>query len=401
MKKRRLIIIMLLMTIVLTGCWNRRELNELAIAVGFGVDKDGEQYRFSVQVVDPGEVAANKGGTSGRTPVTMYHMSAPTIFEALRKMTTVSPRKIYNSHLRILVIGEEVAKDGLGEVLDFVSRDQEMRTDFYIVVAREGHTAEEALKILTPIEKIPANNLFHSLAASAKAWAPSTTVTLDQLIADLVSEGKQPVLTGLRINGNAQIGQTNSNLEKIDNAATLQYTGLAVFKEDKLIGWLNQNDSIGYNFILNNIKSTVGDLACPGGGKMVIEVIRSDTKVKGFVEKGKPRIEVKSRIEANVGEMACHLDLTKTNNIAEIEKIASKRVQDLMNQTVSKVQKLYKVDIFGFGEAVHRANATAWKAWKKDWDAQFAKLPVDCKVEVKIRRLGTVSNSFLQEMNKE
>lgn len=30
MKKRRLIIIMLLMTIVLTGCWNRRELNELA-----------------------------------------------------------------------------------------------------------------------------------------------------------------------------------------------------------------------------------------------------------------------------------------------------------------------------------------------------------------------------------
>lgn len=401
MKKRRLIILVLLMAIVLTGCWNRRELNELAIAVGFGVDKEGEQYRLSVQVVDPGEVAANKGATSGRTPVTLYHMSAPTIFEALRKMTTISPRKIYNSHLRILVIGEEVAKDGIGEVLDFVSRDQEMRTDFYIVVARGEDTAEEALKILTPIEKIPANNLFHSLAASAKAWAPSTTVTLDQLIADLVSEGKQPVLTGLRINGNAQNGQTNTNLEKIDNAATLQYTGLAVFKEDKLIGWLNQNDSIGYNFILNNIKSTVGNLECPDGGKIVIEVIRSDTKVKGFVEKGKPRVEVKTRIEANVGEMACHLDLTKTSSIAEIEKIASKRVQDLMNQTVSKVQKQYKVDIFGFGEAVHRANSTAWKAWKKDWDAQFAKLPVDYKVEVKIRRLGTVSNSFLQEMKME
>ncbi|WP_301169975.1 Ger(x)C family spore germination protein [Brevibacillus nitrificans] len=401
MKKRRLIIILLLMTIALTGCWNRRELNELAIAVGFGVDKAGEQYRLSVQVVDPGEVAANKGGTRGRTPVTMYHITAPTIFEALRKMTTISPRKIYNSHLRILVIGEELAKQGIGEVLDFVSRDQEMRTDFYIVVARGQHTAEEALKILTPIEKIPANNLYQSLAASAKAWAPSTTVTLDQLIADLVSDGKQPVLTGLRINGNAHIGQTTTNIEKIDNAATLQYTGLAVFKEDKLIGWLNQNDSIGYNFILNNIKSTVGSLACPDGGNMVIEVIRSETKVKGFVEKGKPRVEVKSRIEANVGEMACQLDLTKTNNIAEIEKIASKRVQDLMNQTVSKVQKQYKVDIFGFGEAVHRANATTWKAWKKDWDVQFAKLPVDYKVEVKIRRLGTVSNSFLQEMNKD
>ncbi|MED1791777.1 Ger(x)C family spore germination protein [Brevibacillus nitrificans] len=401
MRKQRLIVIVLLLAIALTGCWNRRELNELAIAVGFGVDKAGEQYRLSVQVVDPGEVAANKGGTRGRTPVTMYHITAPTIFEALRKMTTISPRKIYNSHLRILVIGEELAKEGIGEVLDFVSRDQEMRTDFYIVVARGQHTAEEALKILTPIEKIPSNNLYQSLAASAKAWAPSTTVTLDQLIADLVSDGKHPVLTGLRINGNAEIGQTNTTIEKIDNAATLQYTGLAVFKVDKLIGWLNQNESIAYNFILNNIKSTVGSLPCPNGGKMVIEVIRSDTKVKGFVEKGKPRAEVKTRIEANVGEMACKLDLTKTNSIAEMEKIAAKSVKDLMSQTVTKVQKQYKVDIFGFGEAVHRANSTAWKAWKRDWDAQFTKLPVDYQIDVKIRRLGTVSNSFLQEMNKE
>ncbi|MDF2679187.1 MAG: spore gernimation protein GerC [Brevibacillus sp.] len=397
--KQRLILIVVLMALVLTGCWNRRELNDLAIAVGFGVDKADDQYRVSVQVVDPGEVAANKG-VSGRTPVTMYHVTAPTLFEALRKMTTVSPRKIYSSHLRIFVIGEEVAKEGIGEVLDLVSRDQEMRTDFYIVVAKGKHTAEEALKILTPIEKIPANNLFHSLESSARVWAPSTTVTLDQLIADMVSQGKHPVLTGLEIKGDYEVGQSVANIEKIDNAATLQYTGLAVFNKDRLVGWLNEEESKGYNFIQDNVKSTVGHLVCPGGGKLVLEVIRSQTKLKGKVEKGKPKVEVHSRIEVNVGEVACQIDLTKIGTINELEKLAEKNVRRLMEQAVNKVQKQYKVDIFGFGEVIHREDPTAWKSLKKDWDTHFAKLPVTYQIDVKLRRLGAVGNSFLKEMNK-
>ncbi|GJM76971.1 hypothetical protein HMSSN036_91870 [Paenibacillus macerans] len=55
--------LILLLSIILltTGCWNRRELNELGIAVAAGVDKEGDHYRLSVQVVDPGQVTAQKG----------------------------------------------------------------------------------------------------------------------------------------------------------------------------------------------------------------------------------------------------------------------------------------------------------------------------------------------------
>jgi spore germination protein KC len=98
------------------------------------------------------------------------------------------------------VISEELAREGITPILDGISRNHEMRTDFYIVIAR-GTTAENVLKILTPIEKIPSNKMFTTLEMSEKVWAPTVKVRLDALISDLQTEGKDPVLTGIQIKG--------------------------------------------------------------------------------------------------------------------------------------------------------------------------------------------------------
>ncbi|MGO4693110.1 Ger(x)C family spore germination protein [Paenibacillus sp. 2TAB26] len=398
MHKRYLLCLIVISLIFVTGCWKGRELNELAIAVALGIDKVGNQYKVSVQVVEPTEVAGKKGGD--KTPVTTYQITANTIFEAIRKMTTVNPRKIYPSHLRIVVLGESLAKEGIGQALDLLSRDEEIRTDFFIVVSKHT-TAENTLKVLTKLETIPAVSLFSTLQTSEQQWAPTTTVTLDELITTLVSEGRDPVLTGLVVLGDEQIGQEKRNMEKVLTPTTLQYSGLAVFKKDKLIGWLNETESKAYNYISDEIKSTVGFVACPQGGKITFEVIRSKTKVKGSVKNGQPQIDIEVRIEINIGEVQCSIDLLETKNIAEVERLANSKVEGFIDATVKKVQKKYKVDIFGFGDVIHRSNPKDWRKLKKNWDHTFETMPVNVKVNHKIRHLGTVSNSFLEDMKKE
>jgi len=398
MARKTALIFFIVVMLLVTGCWNRRELNELAIAVAMGLDKTGNQYKLSMQVVDPGQVAAKKGAGT-RTPVTLYEATGRTVFEALRKLTTLSPRKMYSSHLRMLVLDETLAKEGIGESLDFISRDHEMRTDFFIVVAKNT-SASNVLKILTHLESIPANFMFSSLESSQKSWAPTLTVTLDELINNLVSEGQHPVITGIRIIGPQKEGESKMNVEQIDSPSYLQYTGLAVFRKDKLIGWLNETESKAYNYIRDKVKSTAGHLTCPDGGKLTVEVIRSKTKVSGSVNKNTPQIRVDVRSEVNVGEVGCHIDLTKSKTIAELEKIGGDRVRRFIEETIRAVQKKYKVDIFGFGEVIHRSAPAAWSSLKEDWDRHFAKMPVKVNVEIIIRRLGTVSNSFLEEMKK-
>ncbi|UAL50641.1 Ger(x)C family spore germination protein [Bacillus sp. CMF21] len=394
----KILIILIIVLLFTTGCWNRREINELAITLAIGLDTtmDG-QYLVTAQVVNPGEVAAM--GTGGSSSVVIYQATGETVFEAFRKMTREAPRKIYPSHLRILVIGESLAKEGIGKPLDLLFRDWELRSDFYIAVAK-GMNAEDILKVPTTLEKIPANNLFDTLKVSEKAWSATSSVTLDDLIADLVSDGKQPVLTGIEafIKGNEEVALSKRNEEMIDFPARLLFDGLAVFDKDKLIGWLNEKQGRTYNAVTNKVKSTVINISCPKEGTAVLQLLKSKAKVKGKVKNGKPEINIEFHREYNVGEVECNIDLTKPETIDKLEKIEEQRAKNMFEQSIKQVQEEFEVDIFGFGEAVHRADPKAWKKLKKNWDKEFEELPVYIKVDAKIRRIGTVGNSFLEEI---
>lgn len=398
MKRRALFLsLLILMSIFISGCWSRRELNDLAITVGMGVDKVGDQYLVSAQVVLPSQVAGSKGG-GAQAPVTLYQATGSTIYEAIRKITTLSPRKIYAAHLRILILGEDLAKEGINPVLDLFSRDTELRNDFFIVVSKNSK-AVDALKILTSLEKLPAMRLYSSLETSEKQWAPTSTVTLGTLITELVTKGKNPVLTGVYIEGDVGVGETQKNVETVHSPVELKYSGLAVFKEDKLIGWLNQEESKVYNYLINKVKSTVFYINCPEGEKVSLEVISAHSKMKGSMNNGKPEIHIEQHLKSDIGEVQCkELDLTNPKTIAELEELSEQKVVQIFESTIKKVQREYKSDIFGFGVVIHRSNPQEWKKLQDNWDQTFENLTVTIKATNQIHQLGKVTNSFLKEM---
>lgn len=393
-KNLTLFIILMVSITLLTGCWNRREINELSIATAIGIDKSEEGYLVTVQLINPAEIASEKAST--RTSITTYRTSGETVFEALRRLTLETPRKVYWAHLRLLVFGEEIAKDGIRKTLDFIVRDPEIRSDFYIIIAR-NEKADKFLNILTPVEQIPANKVFSSLKMSEKAWASTYHVQLDELVSSLVSEGRNPVLTGAIIKGDPEIGMDINNLHKVDPPTTLQIRYIAAFKKDKLVGWLNENESKGYNYIVGHVSSTIVNIPCSGDSKAAIELIRTKATVKGKVEYGEPKIVVEISTEGNVGEIECEVDLSKPENIYKLETKVEKEIKGEIEAAIKKCQKDLKSDIFGFGEAIHRADPKAWKELKTNWDNEFENLEVNIKVTVKIRRTGTITKSFQKE----
>lgn len=391
--------LLLMLSTLLTGCWNRRELNELAIAVGLGLDKDGDEYLVSVQVVNPGEVSSSKGG--GTSPATLYKAKGHTVSEAIRRISNISPRKIYVAQLRMALIGQSLADTGVAEALDFLLRDHEMRTDFYLAVVRDA-SAEDALKIMTPLQKIPASKLFASLETSEKTWAPSLTETLNETISDLLSDGKHPVLPGIRILGDPETGAKKQNVEGIDTPTQLKFTGIAAFKRDKVAGWLTEDESKGYNFIRDNIKNTMEHAKCQDGGRLSFEVIRSKTKSHGKVIDGKPQVDINVQVNGNIADVECKdLNLLNVKTIEMIEQLLNERIKSIMEDSIRTVQQKFGADIFGFGEVIHRSNPRAWKELRHDWDERFFRnLPVNISVSVKIQRLGTTKDSFLKNMKE-
>lgn len=385
------ILLLLIPCILLSGCWDRRELNEISITMAIGIDEIEDEYWVTAQTVVPSEVTVK--GSSGSSPVTLFSEKGKTIDEAIRKLATITPREIYPGHLRVLIFSESIAEKGIGNLLDYFSRNWELRTDFFVVIAR-NMTAEEVLNVTTAIESIPANKIFNTLDVSDDILSATRAVTIDELLSDLEKEGKEPVLTGIEVFGDLDMSSSVENVQSITPKARIQLAGLAVFSGDKLVGWLTEKESRGYNKITNRVKKSVTTLSCPDGGNLAIELIRDKSKTKAKMKNGLPQITLDIQVDAEVGEVNCQLDLTKIETIQQLEQIYAEEIKEIVGTTISTLQEDYESDIFGFGEAIHQADPKAWKELKKDWDQEFAELPVEIIVDVKIRRTGTITNAL-------
>ncbi|CAH1195226.1 Spore germination protein B3 [Paenibacillus allorhizoplanae] len=387
--------VLILCLLMLTGCWSRRELNELLIVLGVGVDwKDGE-YLMSFQVVNPSEISAQRRG-GDRPPSTLYQGRGKTLFEAARSLTAEAPRKVYMGHLQMYVIGEELAKRGIKDFLDNSFRDNELRMDFNIVVAR-GDMAENVLKLFTPVEKLPSYSMQQSLQTSQKSWAPTVAMTLDETLNRLSSKGYELALTGIELIGDPTLGDTKKNVEYFQPPSRFRYMGIAAFKDDKLIGWLDEQESKGYTDITDKLDSTSIEIPCGEKKYMGIEVTSSNTKLKSSVKNGKPEMNVSIRTEANiVGRQCRDIDLTDPQVIKRLEEESEQILQSHVEAVVSRAKKM-KSDILGFGSQLGKDEPAYWKEVKDTWnDDMFPQTKVNYKVDLFIRKTGTIGNSTMQ-----
>lgn len=383
---------------ILAGCWNRRELNELAVSVAIGVDKRGDQNLVSSQILNTGAITGKEGGSFGLAPVVLFSEKGVGIHEPFRRMSTRSARKLYVGQMQMIVFGEEFARAGVGKVLDHISRDHEYRKDIYVVVAR-GAEAKDVLTVYTPLDKIPATKLKASLETSAKVWGSTAAVKFEELISTIVSKGKESVLTGVKIIGNPKFGNDKADVGKISVPTGLKYAGLAVFKKDKLLGWLNEEESQGYNYTQGNIKSTTVLMPCPTDkNKMTVELLRTKNKTKVSMENGKPVINLKIKAEGVITDIQCGMDLTKPTSISEVEHLTDRQIKASISSAVKTLQNRYKSDIFGFGEDVARKYPKYWKKVQKDWDDIFSSMRVNIEVETKIRRMYKTTKSIYERM---
>jgi spore germination protein KC len=105
----------------LAGCWDIREINEIGFVMAAGVDKakDSDKFVVTVQLANPKPIAAEKGKAAQGEPIWVLSAEGRTIFEAVRELSLVSSRRIVWGHNYIVIIGQSLAENNIGPVIDF------------------------------------------------------------------------------------------------------------------------------------------------------------------------------------------------------------------------------------------------------------------------------------------
>lgn len=390
-RKMAMFFSLLLCAATLSGCWSKKELTDLAFVIAVGIDKteDGK-FVVTFQVVNPGNVAGatQRGGGSGGVPVSIYKEAGDNLVEASRKASKKLSRLIYYAHTNLVVIGEEVAKEGIDGLLDALERNSQFRTTAMVVIARH-HSAEDVLKILTPIDKISANQIIKTLQFSEKVWGQTLNVRVGDVIHDLDSEGKAPVISGVEIVGGVKKGKRQANVQASEPDARLNINGIAMFKNGKLVGWAFGETARGVSWVMDKIEQTDVTVEWKRKKEAVsYKVVRAKTSVAAHMKNGKPSISIRIKAEGDIGESLVPIDFTNPMQIFALEKKIEQTIKSEVVHAVEKAKK-EKTDIFGFGNAVYRSYPREWKKMKHAWgESIFPQLEVNVTVDAFIRRTG-------------
>ena len=388
------LIIVLIPLFLLTGCWNYRELNQMAIVSAIAVEKEGEYFKMTAQIMNAKKTdtqnATAAGGSS--SPVTVLIAKGKTMHEALRNMVLISPRKLYIGHTELFVIDEKVAYNGIMDIVDFMIRDPESRKQFQVVVSKED-SASDILTVLTPLEALPTQDILSTLKVAAEHKGIITEISYDELLSYIYDQGIENVLPVISVSGSVSSGQETTNTQKSVPKSNIQLDGLSIFKGDRMLGFLSKDDSLGFNLIRNNITYDVISYKCDQNNYASMEIVRINSSFKVEIKNNKPYVKIKTTGTGVLSEMNCKMDITTEEARKEIKKQIDNKIKELMANSIKHVQQQYDSDIFGFGNYLYHNNYSYWKENKNNWDSLFANLDYEINVDLKLTKKGSILDS--------
>ncbi len=378
----------------LAGCWDARELGDISVVTGIAIDK-GEHQRYKLTIEGLNASELNAKTARGDAPSVVYALEGDTIAELSQKMNAGISRKLIYSHVRTVVISEELAREGLLDFLDFLERNREIRDDFIFLLAKGR--ADEILRVTYPVQKASTMKLAVQFRMMADHWGGDPDVRLKDVIEAMVSPGREPVLTAVRVQGEKEKGNAVDNMKKVTPDALVVLDSLAVFKKDRYLGDLTIVDSRNYLLIENGIQLTSFTVPCRKGKDMAVRVYNASSKRKVKYKDGKPHIDIELFLESRLDATQCADDLTRPETYVKYEKLVSDAVSRDVESTVKRVQEKFKVDIFGFGEDMYRQDFEHFEKVKDYWNEEFTRAKIQVNTSVMLRRAGIRTKSFLTE----
>lgn len=378
MKKNKMIIfiILLINTIIFLGCWDYKEINEKTIASGLAIDKKGKIFITTVEFIAP---QSGGGGENTRMIPLIYSTEGNTIFDGIRNLVTKIGKKVFWAHTKVVVISEEIARENIINILDFIVRDAEMRTDNFILISREK-TAKE---IFLGKDKGHNTLAFHleDMINNQKYIPKFPVVETWKFTKSLAQEGEASILPTVHV------------IHSQEQIVPDLY-GTAIFKKAKMIAWLNGVDTQYLLLIRNELKGGLIDVidVAGTGTNITLEIIGTNNKMEVINKEEQMVIKLDIKLDVNITEIDKSIDFISKEGREKLKKEAAKSMKNNIEKLVSKAQKEYKADVFHFAGNIKRKFPHKWEEIKYNWEDYFSNLPVYINVNLDIKGSALYSN---------
>lgn len=382
-------------SLVSSGCWDRHELEErrlvLAIAIDWA-DQEPEQgnnvsqvesfvqpygskrYRLSFQVFNIIPSQGNVTSPQGQMGTYVVSNTGESVFEMIRDMLGQVDQALWFEHVQTIIISEAVVRQtNLQSIIDYFRRDREMRHLMKILIT--SGEARSLLEYQPPSGEPSGIFIVNSLRMHRKnAHIPGLHTDVREITQSI--DNKSRVLVG--------------RIELVDNVVKIG--GAALFKKGKFIGYMDEYATKGENFLKGIEKSGLVTITCPDHPEkiMVFELFRHNTTLTPHVEGEAIYFTLGIAMRGNLGESQCGKQHNTMDNevIHKVEELVAEEVKNNILYTFKTYQNL-KVDGGLFGAKLEAHEPLAWKKVKDHWEDEiFPNIPLLVSVNVVVENIG-------------
>ncbi|MEJ8546426.1 Ger(x)C family spore germination protein [Brevibacillus borstelensis] len=393
-----IVFILALLLPILTGCWDRTEIESRANILGIAIDvveDNEEQYesklshldhtfpkpkkaliQITAQIAVPGRIplGPESGSSGSQKPVWVLSTVGHTLDDAILNLQQEIADRLFFGHLRVIIVSDKVAKQGVGELNDYLRRNPEVRRTAWMIIS--NGKASKVMESSPQLERIP-------------------TLYLSAMMENAVLLGKFPSdFLGLFWSASSKLGQEPFlPVVEVKRYENTEISGLAYFHGDRMVGVLKPLE-IGFFMAVKGI--TKGGYAAftPVPGQKASVLVRSrsrSTQISAVMEHGRPKIKLDIHVEVDIVEKTKNTgSLNRPGILKEISAETSRHAKNTIENIIAKTQK-DESDIFGFGEYIRAKLPDYWNTHiktKENWREQFKKLEVDIHFTTTIRRVG-------------
>lgn len=383
---------LILLLPLLSGCYNYRELNELGITTAVSIDYKDNNFYIIAEVINP--IKQQDASSSNNSPFVNYNSSSSSLQDAFRKVVLESPRQLYAAQLEIIVLSEEVVNNHLEEVLEYFARDPEARTEIKIIVAKTEDSTK-AITLQTLLTSLSSSNIINSLDLQSKVLGMSYPVTLNELLNMYIDPYLEVVLPSMTLYGNYEIGDEKENITTSSPKAIVKIDGSTITKDNKILGYLDLEESKILNLINGKLKETIIKMNYYDG-YIIFEPNR--IKVSRELDIKNNIIKINISGYSKTKEIQSNINLKDPKEVKKLNKALNMELEKKITDTFNSIREKYGTDVFGFQELYYRTNYKYFKENCTNWyEDIYPKIKLEVKANVRLYEKGSTLGGLRYE----
>jgi Ger(x)C family germination protein len=345
--------------LLLTGCWDAREVNELSLATMIILDKLGDEYTFTLELPTITPI-----GESGSYASKCVYLKAigKTFPEVRDDLENQLEKPLYLGTFQTLMVTERAARDEMAEYMLRMRQDPSYRQRVIMVVTRdepEAFTQREDKTSSGGGSNV--DELLTTIEQGGRSYHNTTSSYVDDI---LNKRGFVVHCIGLK-----------------DKKIVL--AGYSVFRDAKCVGFIPAEEARGLIWLVAD--NPMWHYRVPFESGFATTEVRLDKKrIVPSYENGNIRFILQVDLDAVV-QYVSHdglFPLTKTA-LNKINAQLNDMIHQELQSTVDRSQKEFQSDYLFFCEAFRIAYPIAFD--KMDWEQVYSNAQIEVRTNVDLK----------------